>query len=127
MAVRAENPKNVEEAAVIAQAMDSVTESFSGDVDQWNKWIAMFEKKAKPYQLIDCDKLTWFRVSLTGDARHMCNQVTSKSYADSKQAVQVSLFKKVFESKNKDTYEGVDKLVHTLEYYAEQAFLKRRM
>ena len=122
MAVRAENPKNVEEATVIAQAKDSVTESFSGDVDQWDKWIAMFGKKANRYRLIDCDKLTWFRVSLTGDARHICNQVTSKSYADSKQAVQVYLFKKAFENKTKNTYEDVDKLVDILLWYAREAF-----
>ena len=122
MAVKDEHPKNLEEAVIIAQAKDYVQESYSGDVDQWEKWITMFERKAAHFNLIDCEMLIWFRVSLTGDARLICDQANSKMYIDSKQAVQVNIFKNAFKRKKKDTYESVDKLVNTLLLYAGQAF-----
>ena len=122
VAVKTENPQNVEEAANIAQAKDTIHESFCGDVDQWDKWISMFEKKSKPYHLKDSEKLLWFRVSLIDDARHICDHVTSTSYAESKEVLKVEMFKKALLNKKKNAYETVSDLVKTLLRYAEQAF-----
>eukprot|EP00731_Ephydatia_muelleri_P012775 Em0007g85a len=121
-AVRAENPQNVQDAASIAQAKDTIKETFSGDVDQWDNWVRLFESKTALFRLNDYEMFLWFSVSLTGDARSLCDRINCDSYANCKQALEEEIFTMAFASKKRDTYETVDQLVSALWRYAQKAF-----
>lgn len=91
----------------ITKAKDAIQVTFMGDVDQWDMWIAMFEKRA--HNLDERSKLLWFHVSLSGEATEsdMKLNCTDSSYDTAKRALEKCIFEVAYNSNKKQDAKSV--------------------
>ncbi|KAL5508888.1 hypothetical protein EMCRGX_G004150 [Ephydatia muelleri] len=117
-----ENP--IQDAVTIAKAKDVIEVTFTGDVDQWDTWITMFEERVASHNLDEKAKLLWFHVSLSGEAAETDRKLnhTESSYEGAKIVVETHVFEDAYNSKRKQDAESVHTLAQKLRLYAERAF-----
>ena len=119
-----ENP--IQDAVTIAEAKDVIEVTFTGDVDQWDTWITMFEERVVSHNLDEKAKLLWFHVSLSDEAAETDIKLNknASSYKSAKSAVEKYIYKEAYNSKTKEVNESVHTLALKLRSYAERAFPK---
>ena len=133
-----ENPQrfsrdiSLDDLVISLTAEEIIPEPYSGEDDEavWESWITMFEEKMSQRGLDETEKIKWLKTRLNDHALSIFTTLESDaiaahrqvSYMTVKEGVQIHVYRKCFEKRQKDIDEDLELYSEILENLVEKAY-----